>query len=191
MTKGAPFTGEMDTDADGNVTEPYILGHRDGNYYHKWANIQIVSHDIPLVLDALPAERGMTKDEIVDELLRYAPEMVDDISLMMMGREFDSDPVKDICEEYDVSFLNPKRKFAAQNETIEEMKQHGEIVRIVEQSGNNHPNRNHLFMPPTIETPQEETEDENGNEKPNHRREMCKDIIKDLSLCSNIRQKQL
>lgn len=69
VTKGAPFTGEMDTDDDGNVVEPYILGHRDGNYYHHWASIQIVGHDIPLMLDALPKERGMSKDEIVDELL--------------------------------------------------------------------------------------------------------------------------
>src|SRR5699024_420965 len=68
VSKGAPFTGEMDTNDEGNVIEPYILGHRDGNYYHQWASIQIVGHDIPFVLDALPKKRGMSKDEIVDEL---------------------------------------------------------------------------------------------------------------------------
>lgn len=36
---GAPFTGELDTDEEGNVVEPYILGHQDGNCYHKWASI--------------------------------------------------------------------------------------------------------------------------------------------------------
>jgi len=74
VTKGSPFTGEMDTDDEGTVIEPDILGHRDGNYYHQWASIQIIGHDIPLVLDALPKKRGMTKDEIVDELLGHATE---------------------------------------------------------------------------------------------------------------------
>lgn len=97
VTKGAPFTGDMETDEEDNVVEPYILGHRDGNYYHQWTSIQIVGHDIPLVLDALPKERGMTKDEIVDKLLEHATDMIDDTNLGMTGREFDSDPVKDIC----------------------------------------------------------------------------------------------
>ncbi len=57
VTKGAPFTGEMATDEEGNVVEPSILGHRDGNYYHQWASIQIVGMDVPLVLDAIPRVR--------------------------------------------------------------------------------------------------------------------------------------
>lgn len=96
VTKESPFTGELDTDEDGNIVEPYILGRRGGNYYHQWASIQIVGHDVPIVLDGLPKKRGITKDEIVDELLDHATEMVDDIDLVMMDREFDSDPVKDI-----------------------------------------------------------------------------------------------
>ncbi|ELZ06118.1 transposase [Natrialba asiatica] len=177
VTKGAPFTGEMDTDDGGNVIEPYILGHRDGNYYHQWASIQIVGHDIPLVLDALPRKRGMAKDEIVAELLDHATEMVDDIDLVMMDREFDSDPVKDSCEEHGVYFLNPKRKFTDQNDTIEEMKRNEETVRIVEQPREDHPNRKNLFLPSTRETPEdEETKNEEGDddpdERPNHRQEM-------------------
>jgi putative transposase len=152
VTKGFPFTGEMDTDDDGNVTESYILGHRDGNYYHQWASIQIIGHDIPLVLDVVPKQREMSKDEIVDELLNHATDMVDDISLVMMDREFDSDPVKDICEEYGVYNLNPKRKFAAQNDTIAEMKQRDETVRIVEERYEDRPNRTQLFLPSTPET---------------------------------------
>jgi IS4 transposase len=181
VTKGAPFTGEMDTDADGNVVEPYILGHRDGNYYHQWASIQIIGHDVPLVLDALPKKRGMSKDEIVDELLAYATEMVDDITLVMMDREFDSDSVKDTCEKYGVYSLNPKRKFATQNDTIEEMKRNGETIRIVEQSPEDQSNRTHLFLPSTTEMPDEETSaeterDPDRNERPNYRQEMCEEL---------------
>jgi IS4 transposase len=181
VTKGAPFTGEMDTDDEGNVTEPYILGHRDGNYYYQWASIQIVGHDVPLVLDALPKERGMSKDEIVDELLGHATDMVDDIDLVMMDREFDSDSVKDTCEKYGVYSLNPKRKFAAQNDTIEEMKRNGETIRIVEQSPEDQSNRTHLFLPSTTELPDEETtveteRDPDRNERPNYRQEMCEEL---------------
>ena len=181
VTKGAPFTGEMDTDDEGNVVEPYILGHRDGNYYYQWASVQIVGHDIPLVLDALPKKRGMTKDEIVAELLDHATEMVDDISLVMMDREFDSDSVKDICDEYGVYYLNPKRKFAAQNDTIAEMKQHGETVRIVEQACEGRPNRKHLFLPSTMETPDDDDGEDpasvpDGPDRPNYRQEMCEEL---------------
>ncbi len=181
VTKGAPFTGDMDTDEEGTVIEPYILGHRDGNYYYQWASIQIVSHDVPLVLDALPKTRGMSKDEIADELLDHATQMVDDIELVMMDREFDSDPVKDTCEKYGVYSLNPKRKFAAQNDTIEEMKQHGETVRIVEQSPEDQSNRTHLFLPSTTELPDDTDEEAadsgvDSDEKPNYRQEMCEEL---------------
>ncbi len=178
VTKGAPFTGEMDTDEDENVVEPYILGRRDGNYYYyQWASIQIVGHDIPIVLDAIPQKRGMAKDEIVDELLEHATEIVDDIDLVMMDREFDSDPVKDTCEEHGVSFLNPKRKFTDENDTVEEMKRNDETVRIIEQPRKDQPNRKNLFLPSTRETPEdEETKneevDDNRYERPNYRQEM-------------------
>jgi IS4 transposase len=181
VTKDAPFTGEMDTDEDGNVIEPYILGHRDGNYYHQWASIQIIGHDIPLVLDVVPKQRGMSKDEIVDELLNHATDMVDEISLVLMDREFDSDPVKDICEEYGVYNLNPKRKFAAQNDTIAEMKQHDETVRIVEERYEDRPNRKQLFLPSTTETPDDDDETDQPSEsdvpdRPNYRQEMCEEL---------------
>ncbi len=181
VTKGAPFTGEMETDEEGNVVEPYILGHRDGNYYHQWASIQIVGHDIPLVLDVVPKQRGMSKDEIVDELLNHATDMVDDISLLMMDREFDSDPVKDICEVYGVYNLNPKRKFAAQNDTIAEMKQRDETVRIVEERYEDRPNRTQLFLPSTTETSDDDDKKDQPSEsdvpdRPNYRQEMCEEL---------------
>ncbi|WP_227380172.1 transposase [Haladaptatus halobius] len=181
VSKGAPFTGVMDTDDEGNVVEPYILGHRDGNYYHQWASIQIVGHDIPLVLDALPKKRGMSKNEIVDELLEHATEMVDDFDLVMMDREFDSDPVRKTCEEHGVYFLNPKRKFTDENDTIEEMKQNDETVRVVEELSEDQPTWKNLFLPSTRKTPEDEERDNeerdgDHDERPNYRQEMRDDL---------------
>ncbi len=49
--------------------------------------------DVPLVLDAILRVRGQSKDEIVEELLIHATEMVN-LNPVMMDREFDSDPVR-------------------------------------------------------------------------------------------------
>lgn len=113
--------------------------------------------------------------------MSHATEMVDDIDLVMMDREFDSDPVKDICDEYGVYYLNPKRKFAAQNDTIAEMKRNGETVRVVEQPAEDGPPRTHLFLPSTMETPNaDDTDDEetdvDRDERPNYRQEMCEEL---------------
>jgi putative transposase len=91
VTKGYPFTGDVDDDDDD------ILGHRDGNQYYQWAVLKIVGMDVPLVLDAMPRERGQSKHEIVEELLTHATEMVT-LDLVMMDREFDSAGVKETCE---------------------------------------------------------------------------------------------
>ena len=52
VTKGFPFTGDAENHEDD------ILGHRDGNEYYQWAVLKIVGMDVPLVLDAIPRERG-------------------------------------------------------------------------------------------------------------------------------------
>jgi IS4 transposase len=76
---------------------------------------KIVGLDVPLVLDAIPRERGQSKDEIVEELLTYANEMVT-FDLLMMDREFDSEGVKETCEEYSVHYLNSTRLFDRSDE---------------------------------------------------------------------------
>jgi len=107
ITKGNPWTGKIERDADDNITEDWILGYSDSRYYYQWATIQIVGLDIPLVLDAIPVKRGMRRAEIVDSLLENALKLVDDIELVMMDREFDSQGVKDACEKHHVCYLNP------------------------------------------------------------------------------------
>ncbi len=79
MTKGFPFTGDVEDHKDD------ILGYKDGNEYYQWAVLKIVGMDVPLVLDAIPRKRGQSKDEIVDELLSHATEMVSLDLLVKIG----------------------------------------------------------------------------------------------------------
>lgn len=58
----------------------------------------------------------MRRDEIVEELLEHATEMVD-IELVLMVREFDTTAVKAVCETYGVHYLNPSRMHHAEKRT--------------------------------------------------------------------------
>lgn len=55
MTKGFPFTGDLETHEDD------ILGYKDGNQYYQWAVCKIVGMDVPLVLDAVPRARPVER----------------------------------------------------------------------------------------------------------------------------------
>src|SRR5699024_2781842 len=54
VTKGFPFIGDVEDHEDG------ILGYKDGSDYYQWAVLKIVGMDVPLVLDAIPRERGQS-----------------------------------------------------------------------------------------------------------------------------------
>jgi putative transposase len=143
VTKGFPFTGDVEDHEDD------ILGYKDGNEYYQWAVLKIIGMDVPLVLDAIPRVRGQSKDEIVEKLLSQVTEMVD-IDLVMMDREFDSDPVKDTCEEYDVHYLNPTRIFANSDEadTIAWMYRNGERFHVTEEKADDGtPTRKQVYLP--------------------------------------------
>jgi putative transposase len=143
VTKGFPFTGEIDDNEDD------ILGYKDGNEYYQWAVLKIVGMDVPLVLDAIPRERGQSKDEIVEKLLEHTTEMVN-LDLVMMDREFDSKPVKDICEEYGIHYLNPTRIFERSDEaeTIAWMYRNGKRFHVTEEeSDNGTPTRKQIYLP--------------------------------------------
>lgn len=143
VTKGFPFTGDPEDQEDD------ILGHRDGNEYYQWAVLKIVGMDVPLVLDAIPRERGQSKDEIVEKLLEHTTEMVN-IDLVMMDREFDSGPVKNTCEEYGVHFLNPTRIFEGSDEaeTIAWMYRNGKRFHVTEEeSDDGTPTRKQIYLP--------------------------------------------
>jgi putative transposase len=143
VTKGFLFTGGVEDQEDD------ILGYKDGGQYYQWAVLKIVGMDVPLVLDTIPRVRGQSKDEIVEKLLTHATEMVD-IDLVMRDREFDSDPVKDTCEEYGIHFLNPTRIFANSDEadTIAWMYRNGKRFHVTEEeSDDGAPTRKQVYLP--------------------------------------------
>jgi putative transposase len=108
ITKGAPWAGHVERDSGGKNQEPWILGYKgeDGPFF-QWAVIKIVGFDVPLILDAVPVYRGYKREEIVDDLLDGATDIVSNIDLLLMDREFCPDGVKDVCESHDVPYLNP------------------------------------------------------------------------------------
>lgn len=144
VTKGFEFTGDLDG------YEDEILGYSDGKPYYQWAVIKLVGFDIPLVLDAIPRVRGQSKDEIVDELLTHATDMVDDLDLVMMDREFDSAGVKDTCETHGVHYLNPTRIFNGSDEaaTIDWMLRNDEYFHVTEEdTPDGVPSRKQIYLP--------------------------------------------
>ncbi|MGN8215885.1 transposase [Halococcus salifodinae] len=142
VTKGFPFTGDADEHEDD------ILGYKNGGQYYQWAVLKIVGKDVPLVLDAIPRVRGQSKDEIVEKLLTQATDMVN-LDLVMMDREFDSESVKDTCEEYGVHYLNPTRIFTTSDEadTIKWMYRNGERFHVTEEKANGTPTRKQVYLP--------------------------------------------
>ncbi|SIR83973.1 putative transposase [Natronorubrum thiooxidans] len=108
ITKGRPWGGKIERDSDGNSQEPWILGYKDEDKpFFQWAVIKIVGHDVPLILDAVPVKRGRKRADIVDDLLDGATNIVPNIDLVMMDREFANDGVKEACEDHGVAYLNP------------------------------------------------------------------------------------
>jgi putative transposase len=171
ITEDTPFTGNR------TGHEDEIIGTKESNedYAYQWATVQIVNTEMPLVLDAMPITLGDSRAEIVADLLDSAQEFVP-IELVLMDREFDGDGVKAACEERSVHYLNPKRKYSDETETIEQMKCDDETVRIVEQSVEDSPNRKNLFLPSSTENDDDEDADEEDADRPDYRREMREEL---------------
>jgi putative transposase len=160
VTKGFPFTGDPEDHEDD------ILGYKDGNEYYQWAVLKIVGMDVPLVLDAIPRERGQSKDEIVEKLLEHTTEMVN-LDLVMMDREFDSGPVKGTCEEYGVHYLNPTRIFEGSDEaeTIAWMYRNGKRFHVTEEeSDGGTPTRKQIYLPKQSNSGDDDDDDEDEDD---------------------------
>lgn len=112
------------------MTEPWILGYKGGEKHFQWATIQVVDHDIPLVLDAVPIHWGLSRADIVDELLGNALDLLGGIDLVMIDREFDSDDLKDVCDAHSVHYLNPARKHPSEKSTCRRMRDSGKRVHV-------------------------------------------------------------
>lgn len=153
VSKEFPFTGDIEDHKDD------ILGYKDGNQYYQWAVIKIIGLDVPLVLDAIPRERGQSKHEIVEKLLEHTTEM-GTIDLVMMDREFDSEGVKETCEEYGVYYLNPTRLFtdSDETETITWMYRNGKHFHVTEEeTDGDTPPRKQLYLPKRSRSDDDET----------------------------------
>ncbi len=121
--------------------------------------------DVPLVLDAIPRKRGQSKDEIVEQLLAQTTEIAD-LDLVMMDREFDSESVKNTCEEYDIHYLNPTRIFTNSDEadTIGWMYRNGKRFHVTEdESDGDTPTRKQVYLPKRSNS-NDEGEDDNLSE---------------------------
>lgn len=160
ITKSNPYRSNNALEFDANgLANTWLLGYKEPDddedelpdVYFQWASIQIVGMDIPLVLDAVPVHRGLSRAEIVDELLSTATEMVD-IELVLMDREFDTWGVKRACERHDVYYLNPGVIQQKDRGTCTKLRQAGKLIHIEEDRFNpddGNPARKRIFAPAT------------------------------------------
>jgi putative transposase len=164
QTKGHPWTGEVERNADGSNAEDWILGYKNDNdtrtqYYFQWATIQVVGLDVPLILDAIPVKRGMTKGEIVDELIATANELLHDPEIVMMDAGFDSEAAKNAAEKHSTYYLNKKSRDSDDKKRMRKMWENRETVRIVEAEDRPEmPTRKKIYVPHVL------ADEENGGE---------------------------
>lgn len=139
------------------VTEDWILGYKDKDkkgkkafdYYFQWATLQIVGNtNIPLVLDAIPIKRGMSRGEIVHKLLQPWADVIN-IEIVLMDREFDKDSVKSACEDNGVYYLNPARMFSSERATCTRLRSQNKAVHIEYKQtvDANDPDRKRIYVP--------------------------------------------
>jgi putative transposase len=136
VTKGPEWTGQNERDERGELTHPYRLGYKNADIHHQYAVIKVVGLDVPLILDLVPRVRDQSKAEIVATLLDGALDILSELDLVLMDREFDSDGVKAEFESRGVHYLNPARVRSSDPEAdmIRGMAHNGERYRLTEQA---------------------------------------------------------
>lgn len=170
QTKGHPWTGEVERNADGSNAEDWILGYKNDNdtrtqHYFQWATVQVVGLDVPLILDAIPVKRGMTKGEIVDELMATANDLLHDPEIVMMDAGFDSEAAKNSAEKHSTYYLNKKSRDADDKKRMREMWENRETVRIVEAEDRpGMPTRKKVYVPHVLADEEEDDEDDGPSE---------------------------
>jgi putative transposase len=141
-TEGSPFLGDREG------LERNIIGTKEPSdgYAYQWATTQVVDHDCPLVLDAVPVQLGDSVDDLVEMLLSSATDHVS-IDLVVMDKEFDSNPVKAVCEEYGLSYLNPARKYTSEAEHCRRLAARDATVDVQRRTPTDAPNHCQLYVP--------------------------------------------
>jgi len=169
QTKGHPWTGEVKRNEEGENQEDWILGYKNDNdkraqQYFQWATVQVVGLDVPLILDAIPVKRGMTKGNIVDELMETANEMLHDPEIVMLDAGFDSEASKNAAEKHDTYYLNRASRDKEDKKRMREMWANRETVRIVEAEDRpGMPVRKKIYVPHIL-AEEEEDEDDGPSE---------------------------
>ena len=109
ITEEDPFTG----DREGHEDE--IIGTKEKNteYAYRWATVQLVGNAVPLVLDARPVRKGETRQEIVEDLLDSAQELVH-VDGVLMDREFDSQHLLESISQQGLTYVVPKRMYTSE-----------------------------------------------------------------------------
>jgi putative transposase len=176
ITKGAPWDGHVERDSSGKNQEPWILGYKgnDGPFF-QWAVIKIVGFDVPLILDAVPVYRGYKREDMIDDLLEGATDVVSNIDLLLMDSEFCPDGVKDVCESYGVPYLNPARVSAhnEHGERIAKMENDGKEFDITEQRRiDGSESRKSLYLPKR----EYDDDSDDSDEESTHRQELLQEF---------------
>jgi len=183
ITKSNPCRSNNALEFDeSGIANKWILGYKeedddDDEYpdvYFQWASIQIVGLDIPLVLDALPVHRGLTRGQIVDSLLESATDMVD-LEMVLMDAEFDSHGVKRACERHDVYYLNSGAMRQRDRGRCTELRRAGKIVDVQQDRhdrDDDNPMRKRIFIPAMR---RDLTDDSLGNDDDDTGREGTRD----------------
>lgn len=160
-TWGHPsYEKDLERDEKGELIDPFILGREDGRPARKYASIQIINRELPVFLDSIPVDRGMSKGVIVEALLDGALDILGhlDIDIVVMDRAYDGEAVKTACEERGLSFLNARRRMSNEKDIIQEMQAKGETVRLeTEEGSGDAPSRVKLFVPRNKDSVEEES----------------------------------
>ncbi|KOX93183.1 transposase [Haloarcula rubripromontorii] len=121
ITEADPFTG----DRTGHEDEIIGTKEKTDEYAYQWATAQLVGNAVPLVLDARPVRKGESRQEIVEDLLDSAEELVH-VDNVLMDREFDSQHVLEMISQRGLSYVVPKRMQTSEKAQAKRLLQHGQ-----------------------------------------------------------------
>jgi len=180
ITKGYPWRGHIERDDSGTNVDRWKLGYKDGDTrYFQWAVIKVVGHDVPIVLDAVPVHRGYAREDIVDDLLEGATDILPGLDLVLMDREFAHDGVKDTCENHGVAYLNPGKVRSSSDHAyhIARLDNSETDFDVVEQKRlDDGPSRKAIYLPKREWEREDEADEEDSG--PTVRQEMLDEFAK-------------
>lgn len=122
-----------------NVTEKWILGYDhsdkgekpDIKYHFQYGQVQIIGkQNPPIPLDSVPISRGMSREEITDELLSGAVPLLEEVGLdaelVVMDKEFGLSAVHKACERHGVPSLAFDRANHSEQATFARLRMRGD-----------------------------------------------------------------